>query len=81
MITGLVGLKFKDSITAEEIEEVISNFYGENNTLITGMQYLEFRDPKTLEKVFKFIEKDDIETAKGNAFQTLIVDTMEAGKF
>jgi len=81
MITGLIGIKFKDGVTGEEIENVISNFYGENDKLITGMQYLEFRDPKTLKKIFEFIEKDDEEISKGNAFQTRIVDTMEAGKF
>jgi len=59
MITGLISIKFRDEATEEEIQEIISNFYGENNKFIKGMQYLEFRDPKTLDRVNAFLLKDD----------------------
>ncbi len=59
MITGLIGIKFQENATDEEIQELVSNFYGENNKIIEGMQYLEFRDPKTLDRVNEFLLKDD----------------------
>lgn len=59
MITGLIGIKFREGATDEEIQEIVSNFYGENSKIIKGMQYLEFRDPKTLDRVNEFLRKDN----------------------
>ncbi len=70
MMTGLIGIKFQESATDEEIQEIVSNFYGENSNLIKGMQYLEFRDSKTLDRVYEFVAKDD---AQDRAQRTLEV--------
>ncbi len=59
MKTALIGLKFNDSVSEEDVETAISNFYGINNSLIKGMTYLEFKDPDTLGRVYEFLKKDD----------------------
>lgn len=61
MITGLIGIKFQEDATDEDIQEIVSNFYGENNKIIKWMQYLEFRDPKTLDRVNRFLLKDEMQ--------------------
>ncbi len=57
MKTGLIGIKFHENATAQEIQTVISQFYKDNENFITGMQYVEFIEPSALEDVFVFIEK------------------------
>ncbi len=81
MITGLLSIKFQDGTTDEDIQEIVSNFYGQNSKLIKGMQYLEFRDPKTLDRVNAFLLKDVERTKKkpeqsmlGNAYVRKCVD-------
>jgi len=81
MITGLLSIKFQDGATDEDIQEIVSNFYGQNSKLIKGMQYLEFRDPKTLDRVNAFLIKDDNAVRKepeqsilGNAYVRKCVD-------
>lgn len=54
-ITGLIGIGFEEGATDEEIQEAVSNFYVENSTLIKGVQYIEFRDPATLDRVFEIL--------------------------
>lgn len=56
MVHGLIGLIFKDGITEEEIQDIISEIYKKNCEDVLGMQYIEFRDDKTLGVVLGFID-------------------------
>ncbi len=62
-ITGLIGIGFQENATDEEIKEVVSKFYGENRKLVKEMRYLEFSDPKTLDRVFDFVNRNDAQVS------------------
>lgn len=65
MRTAIIGMRFKDEAKDEDIEEVVSDFYANNDNIIKGMVYLEFKDPKTLDEIYKFInEKEPSDTTQ-----------------
>lgn len=59
MTSGLIGLIFKETLSEEEIQKMVSEFYKKHRDGIEGMQYLEFADPKTLDQVLEFINSTD----------------------
>ncbi len=65
MRTAIIGIQFKKGTKDDSIEEIVSNFCAENGNLIKGARYLEFKDPKTLERIYEFIEKDSVSQGAG----------------
>ncbi len=64
MKTAIIGLRFKDEET-DGIEEAVSNFYAENDSMIKSMVYLWLKDPNTIQEVFNLInEKEPDENVK-----------------
>jgi len=64
MITGVIGLEFKDGTSEETIQEIVSQIYAQNRNCIQNMQYFEFEDPKTLSQLYEFCRKDEIKDTK-----------------
>ena len=47
MKTGAITIKFKEGLSDEEVQEVVSKIYSDNSDKIAGMTYSQFKDEDT----------------------------------
>ena len=69
MKTGILEIKFKEDIKQEDMEGLLSEFYIQNESFISGMEWKQFDDHDTLKECHIAIEKRITELDKADTIR------------